>query len=99
MFHHVAIFRFNPSVSENDVAGLAEDLTSLSRRLDGLVSYACGTDLGMRDGNDDFAVSAVFDSAESVRDYLNHPEHLAIVKKYVAKMVAEKHGVQFVAQS
>lgn len=97
MHHHVVAFRFKPEASQAQVDRLSSDLVDFASRLDGLVSYACGADLRLRQGNDDFAIAAVFDSAASLTTYLNHPEHLRIVKEHVATLVDEKHSAQFVA--
>jgi hypothetical protein len=93
-FHHVATFRFALGIDDVEVESLATDLTSLAAELEGLVSYACGTDLDLRTGNDDFAVAAVFDGADALRSYLAHPLHLEIARRYAASM-AEKHSAQF----
>jgi hypothetical protein len=95
MFHHVVSFRFKPAVSAADVDRLAEDLTAFAASLDGLVSYACGTDLRLREGNDDFAVAAVFDTEEALLGYLTHPRHLDIVARHVTSLVEHKHSAQF----
>lgn len=99
MHHHVVAFRFNPGVSDGDIAQLADELRFFASQLEGLVSYACGADLRMREGNDDFAISAVFDSVQALNGYLTHPGHQAIATRYVTAMVAEKHGAQFSASS
>ena len=97
MFHHVVAFRFKQDVSEADVRALRADLVGLAARLEGLASYACGSDLGIRDGNADFAVAAAFETREALQGYLTHPEHLAIVERYVVPMVEQRHGAQFEA--
>ncbi|GAA5156465.1 hypothetical protein GCM10023214_14010 [Amycolatopsis dongchuanensis] len=95
MYHHVVAFRMKPGVTAAEVAVLAKELRELAGTLPGVVSYACGADLGLRAGNGDFAVTAAFDSEDALRDYLNHPEHKDIIARHVTAMVAERHGVQF----
>ena len=97
MHHHVVAFRFKPEASQAQIDLLAAELVNFASRLDGLVSYACGPDLRLREGNDDFAIAAVFESAVSLTAYLNHPDHLRIVAEHVATLVDEKHSAQFVA--
>ncbi|MEO7844415.1 MAG: Dabb family protein [Nocardioides sp.] len=97
MFHHVATFRFKSGVTSEDVDRLTRDLRTLAGDLDGLVSYACGSDLGLRRGSESYAVAAVFDTVDALASYLSHPQHLEIVRTHVSAMVEEKHSVQFAA--
>lgn len=96
LHHHIVAFRFKPDATPAQIARLSADLGDLASRLDGLISYAWGTDLGLREGNDDFAVAAVFDNEESLTAYLAHPLHLRIVSEHVTALVDEKHSAQFV---
>ncbi|MCO4252141.1 Dabb family protein [Pseudarthrobacter raffinosi] len=93
--HHVVVFRWKPNVDEAAVRRLDEALRTLVSTLPGLISFQCGPDLRMREGNGDFAVAATFDSAETLQNYLAHPQHQQIVAEHAATMIAEKHGVQF----
>lgn len=95
MFHHVAAFTFKPTVTPEDIDNLTRDLQALAADLEGVVSYACGSDLRLREGSDSYAVAAVFDSADALTSYLNDPRHLEIVRTQVRAMVGEKHSVQF----
>lgn len=95
MFHHVVAFRFKPEVTAVQVETLTSELEALAATLPGLQYYACGADLRLREGNDDYAVTAIFDSQDALMGYLNHPVHRDIVARYVTTMVAEKHGAQF----
>lgn len=97
MHHHVAAFRFRSDVTIGQVEQLTRDLQDLAGKLDGLVSYACGPDLGLRAGSDSYAVAAAFDSVDALTSYLAHPRHLEIIRERVSTLVEEKHSVQFSA--
>jgi hypothetical protein len=56
---HVVVFRWEQA-AHPDVGGLARELTAFAATLNGIISYGCGPDLGVRAVNDDFAVAAVF---------------------------------------
>jgi hypothetical protein len=92
--HHVVLFRFRPDVPAAQVEELAVALRGLASDAEGVVSYACGPDLGLGDGNDDFAIVAAFMSPAALAGYLGHPAHAEIVRRFVPAMVAEKHSVQ-----
>lgn len=95
MYHHVVTFEFKPGVSTDDAKNLARELTEFAHTVPGLVSYACGADLGLRDNSEDFAVAAAFETKDALQTYLNHPDHHAIVGKYGPAMLADKHSSQF----
>lgn len=95
MIHHVVAFRFKPEVTSAQVATLGSELQTFAANLPGLAYYACGADLQLREGNDDFAVAAIFETEDALMSYLNHPGHLDIVARHVTGKVAEKHGAQF----
>lgn len=91
---HVVLFRFKPDVPAAQVEELAAELRVLASLVDGVLAYACGADLGLGAGNDDFAIMARFESPAALAGYLAHPQHAAIVGRFVPEMVAEKHSVQ-----
>lgn len=97
MPHHIATFRFKPGVTGDEVDRLTHNLQDLAGQLDGLVSYVCGPDLGLRAGSDSYAVAASFDTVDALTSYLSHPRHLEIVREHVSALVEEKHSVQFSA--
>lgn len=95
MYDSVAVFTFAPETTGDQLATLAHELTEFAHRIEGLVGYATGADLRVREGNDDFAVVAVFETEESMLAYLNHPDHADIQARLVAPIVASKHSTQF----
>lgn len=94
MIHHAVLFRLKPGVSAADIDELAVGLRALAALADGVVSYACGPDLGLSEGNDHFAIVAVFESPAALAGYMAHPKHAELVSRMVPSMVAEKHSVQ-----
>ncbi|PKH38976.1 Stress responsive A/B Barrel Domain [Nocardioides alpinus] len=99
MHHHVIVFRWKPEADPEAIRKLADGLRDLAASLPGVVSYACGTDLGMRTGNDDFGISAVFESADALQTYLDHPTHRGLVSTYASLLLADKHGLQFAEEN
>ena len=94
VIHHVVLFRLKPEVTTAEVDELAAGLRALAGLADGVVSYSCGPDLGLAEGNDHFAIVAVFESPVALAGYLARPEHATLVARMVPAMVAEKHSVQ-----
>lgn len=91
---HLVTFTWRPDVTNDDVVAVIEGLTSLPAQIPELLSYSFGPDLGLREGNADFAVAAVLDSPESLPAYLDHPEHVRILKEFIAPLIATRQAVQ-----
>jgi Stress responsive A/B Barrel Domain len=91
---HMAMFRWFPGVTEEQVGALCADLALLPERIEGVRSYRFGSDLGLRDGNLDFGVVAELDGPDDVDRYLDHPLHVALVAKHIVRMVALRQAVQ-----
>lgn len=92
---HVAVFTWKEGTSVDHVADFMNALTELRSQLPMLISYDFGSDLGLRDGNGEFAVVAQMATAEDVIAYLDHPLHQELVKTYVLPHAAERRAVQF----
>jgi hypothetical protein len=60
-----------------------------------LRSFACGSDLGVNEGNYDFALSATFDDLDGYLAYRDNPEHRAIIRDHILPIAESRFGVQF----
>lgn len=94
MILHLVTFSWRPEVTNDDVVAVIEALSSMPERIPELLSYRFGPDLGLRQGNAHFAVAAVLESAETLPAYLDHPEHVRIVKEFIAPLIATRQAVQ-----
>lgn len=91
---HLATFTWRPDVTNDDIVAIIEALTSLPDQIPELISYSFGPDLGLRDGNADFAVAAVLANPQSLPAYLDHPEHVRILREFIAPLMATRQAVQ-----
>lgn len=91
---HLVTFTWRPGVTNDDVVAVIEGLASLPEQIPELVSYTFGPDLGLRDGNADFAVAAVVESPEGLVAYLEHPEHVRILNDFIRPLIATRQAVQ-----
>lgn len=57
--------------------------------------FSSGTDLGVNEGNFDFAVSAVFDDLDGYLAYRDNPDHRAMVRDHILPIAAARAAVQF----
>ncbi|MGI8723233.1 MAG: Dabb family protein [Geodermatophilaceae bacterium] len=91
---HLVTFSWRRDVTNDDVVSVIEGLSSLPAQIPELLSYRFGPDLGLREGNADFAVAAVLESPDSLPAYLDHVEHQRIVTEIIAPLVATRQAVQ-----
>lgn len=91
---HLVTFSWRAEVTNDDVLAVIEGLSSLPDQIPELLSYNFGPDLGLREGNSDFAVAAVLDTPETLAGYLDHPEHVRIIKEFIGPLIATRQAVQ-----
>jgi hypothetical protein len=94
MFHHVALFRWQPGTTAEQIEPIAPALRALASTLSGLVSYDCGAGLGLTPVSYDFGVVAVFESKAGWDGYMADAEHDRIRAELILPIVAERAGIQ-----
>ena len=95
---HVVSFSWVEGTTPDTVQGILDALQGwidAKEGLDGLVSWIGGADLGLADGNADFAVSATFTDQPAYERYRDHPEHRRIITEQIAPLIASRSAVQF----
>jgi hypothetical protein len=95
MFVHVALFRWVDEASDADRAGVSVALGALPDLIDSLRTYRFGADLGMADGNWDYAVVAEFDDVDGYVAYRDHPTHQAVLRDHILPILRERAAVQY----
>jgi len=95
MLRHIAMFRLKDDAPQGTLESLSEGLSRLAQRISEISTYTYGGDLGLRDGNFDFAVVADFKNAEDFAGYVNHNDHVAFVRDQLTPVVAERVALQF----
>jgi hypothetical protein len=95
VIRHVVTFRWQQDATDEQKQQAADDLATLPPLMDGLLSFNCGADLGLVEGNADFVLTADFDDAHAYLAYRNHPAHQAVLQRSINPIVAQRTGVQF----
>jgi hypothetical protein len=95
MVRHIAMFQFREDAPAGIVESLSTGLARLPERISEIVTYRYGADLGLREGNFDFAVVADFENAEDFATYANHADHQAFIRDNLTPVVAERVALQF----
>jgi hypothetical protein len=94
MIRHVVLFTWTQDMTGEMEQQFAAELTALAGRL-GVPSYQAGADVGLVEGNVDFAVVADFDDAESYLAYRDHPEHQDIIARLSRPNTKSRASVQY----
>jgi hypothetical protein len=95
MIRHVVMFRWTAEATEAQKRQVAADLGRLPGLLPVLRAYHVGPDLGLAEGNFEFAVVADFDDLEGLQAYRDNPEHREIIARFIQPIAAERAAVQY----
>ena len=94
MIFHIATFTWTDTATRRDVDELEAALRADVENFPAITAYACGSDLGIRDGSKGFAIVAGAASAQLLKGYLDDEGHKAIALKW-RRFIATKHSVEF----
>ena len=97
MFNHIVLFSWSDQAPAGHAVTAKRELLAYAATLKGLVSYACGADVGLTPGAADFAVSAVFENEAAWHAYDTADEHNRIRREVFGPNVAERKVIQFVS--
>ncbi len=97
MIRHTVVFRFAEGTPAERVQAIREALMGLPGRVPEVRSFSCGGDLGLREGNADFAIVAEFDDEDGWRAYQDDPEHQRIIRELIAPVTEQRLAAQITA--
>jgi hypothetical protein len=95
MIRHVVMFRWAGDVDSAHVDRVAAALNELSEAIPEIDRYAHGSDLGLVDGNYEYAVVGDFDSVETYETYRDHPLHRSFIADLIAGRISDRAAVQY----
>jgi hypothetical protein len=95
VFRHVVMFSFTDGTTDDQKEAVRAALQRLPELIPEIRAYRYGDDLGLRDDNFDFAVTADFDDLESFLIYRDHPDHQKAIAEFIAPIVKRRAAVQF----
>jgi hypothetical protein len=95
MIRHVVLFRWTEEATEEQKKQAAAEVARLPLLVPSLRVLRLGPDLGINQGNFDFAAAVDFDDVDGYVAYRDHPEHRAIVEKFIQPIAAQRAAVQF----
>lgn len=95
MIRHTALFRWTPEATPEQKKLVETLIARLPSLVPTLREFSFGPDLGVNEGNFDFAVSATFDDLDGYLAYRDNPDHRAMVKDHILPIAATRAAVQF----
>jgi hypothetical protein len=94
-FRHVVMFRWAEGVEPEHVSQVRERLSALPAHIEEIRSYLHGTDVGISEGNYDYAVVADFDNVQGFVAYRDHPMHLLVIEELIKGHITDRAAVQY----
>lgn len=95
MIRHTVMFTWKPEATEAQLKRVPDELSRLPGIVPSIRSYAVGADIGVNDGNWQFAVTADFDDLDGYLAYRDDPTHRAIISEHIQPIIATRAAVQF----
>ena len=95
MIRHMVLFRWIPEATQEQRQRVVTELGRLSALLPTLRAYRIGPDLGLVEGNFDFAVAADFDDLDGYLAYRDNPAHRAVIAEFIRPIAAQRAAAQY----
>jgi hypothetical protein len=95
MIRHVVMFTWTDEATREQKERVAAELSRLPSIVPSLRAYRLGHDLGLNEGNYEFAAVADFDDTDGYLAYRDNPEHRAIIAEHIRPITANRAAVQY----
>ncbi|MGZ4690269.1 MAG: Dabb family protein [Gaiellaceae bacterium] len=92
---HVVTLVFRADATDEQIAAVTDALGALPAQIPEIVEYRFGPDLGISDGNHQFAIVADFDSIDGYLAYRDHPAHQAVLADRIRPILEVRAAVQY----
>jgi len=94
MIRHVVMFRWNDTVTQDQLVAMSAALDALPAVIPEIATYRHGPDLGLAPTNYDYTVVGDFASVDDFTTYRDHPEHRRFIADHITGRVADRVAVQ-----
>jgi hypothetical protein len=94
---HVVLLQWKETATDAKKEAAIEALRSLTGAVPGMRSYTAGLDLGVA-GTHDAALVADFDDEASLKEYMSHPRHVAVINDHLAEIMASSARCQYAVE-
>jgi heme-degrading monooxygenase HmoA len=97
VLHHLCLITYKDAAAVDAAAQKAIDAAymKLPTLIPGIVSMQVGRDLGLLEGNADYAILATFQSEEAFTVYSTHAAHMEVIYPALGHYMASYSTAQF----
>jgi hypothetical protein len=95
MIRHTVLFGWNDDATDEQKKRVADELAKLPSLVPSIRAFVSGPDVGINQGNFDFAATVDFDDVAGYIAYRDNPEHRAMVEEHILPIAAKRATVQF----
>ena len=95
MIRHIVLFRWSDEATDAQKKRATDEIATLPTLVPSVRAFACGWDVGINQGNYDFAATADFEDAAGYVAYRDNPDHRAMVDEHIVPIAAERAAIQF----
>jgi hypothetical protein len=95
MIRHTVLFGWSDDATDAQKKRAADEIMRLPSLVPSVRAFGCGPDVGVNQGNFDFAATADFDDVAGYVAYRDNPEHRAMVEEHILPIAARRATVQF----
>ena len=95
MIRHIVLLTLRPDAPPEAAGTIVEALRGLTSVVPSIRDYQIGVDRGMASGNATVAATATFDDEADFLQYRDHPEHRAVIERYIDPVRESRAAVQF----
>eukprot|EP00238_Polyblepharides_amylifera_P009865 CAMPEP_0196583852 /NCGR_PEP_ID=MMETSP1081-20130531/44949_1 /TAXON_ID=36882 /ORGANISM="Pyramimonas amylifera, Strain CCMP720" /LENGTH=98 /DNA_ID=CAMNT_0041904873 /DNA_START=143 /DNA_END=439 /DNA_ORIENTATION=- len=94
MLRHVVLLQFKEGIPPGQVATITEKLNELPSKIAQITKYTAGPDLGLANGNADYAIVADFNNQQDFEVYASHHDHQQVIVDYIKPYLAKRTATQ-----
>ncbi len=99
MVKHIILWTLNPELSEAEKkevkAGIKESLEGLVGKVPGLIDVKVNVDGRLDSSNADVMLDSTLESAEALKGYAVHPDHVAVANTKVRPYTIQRSCLDF----
>lgn len=99
MIRHIVLIRFDDDADQTRIDRYISAVQDLPTLIPEIVEFTAGRDIGKaheagRGDNWDFVVSSTFRTFDDYSTYAEHPEHKALVDRYLVGLMRDRAALQ-----
>ncbi len=95
MLRHVVLMRWKPEATDDQRQDVRDGLATLPAAIPEIQSYQFGDDLGIVEGNFEFAIVADFHDRAAFQIYAKHDAHQKFIAESIRPILRERAAAQY----